>query len=232
MSSPASSPLRIIRSSSTTRRIPRSLMAIRGNCYGNPTIRPCKSFCGAGSTHDRRTRAMSRKANPAVVGGFVLGAIALTVAAVAAFGGGKFFTHRERAVAFFEGDIQGLAVGSAVNLRGVQVGAVTDIALRLDVKTMHPVIAVYMEFDRNRIHFDRAVSATEMAEHEPLRTAIANGLHASLATQSLVTGQLVVELDLEPDKPTRLLGADPSTVEIPTSPSDFDKLKNTITQLP
>jgi paraquat-inducible protein B len=175
---------------------------------------------------------VSRKANPTVIGGFVLGAIALVVVALAVFGSGKFFVQRPRAVAFFQGNIQGLAVGSAVNLRGVQVGAVTDIQLRLDVQTMQPVIPVYMEFDLGRLQFNRGMSAAEVAEHQPLNTAISNGLHARLATQSLVTGQLVVELDLDPDEPRRLIGADPSTVEIPTSQSDLDKLKNALTQLP
>ena len=48
---------------------------------------------------------MSKKANPTIIGGFVLGAIAVVVAGVAIFGSGKFFEHRPRAVAFFEGDI-------------------------------------------------------------------------------------------------------------------------------
>jgi paraquat-inducible protein B len=175
---------------------------------------------------------VSRKANPTIIGGFVLGAIALVVVALAVFGSGKFFVHRPRAVAFFQGGIQGLAVGSAVNLRGVQVGQVTDIQLRLDVQTMQPVIPVYMEFDTSRVQFNSGVSAAELAKQQPLKAAISNGLHARLATQSLVTGQLVVELDLDPNEPRRLVGADPSTVEIPTSQSDIDKLKSALTQLP
>jgi len=117
---------------------------------------------------------VSRKANPTIIGGFVLGAIALVVVALAVFGSGKFFVQRPRAVAFFQGNIQGLAVGSAVNLRGVQVGAVTDIQLRLDVQTMQPVIPVYMEFDLGRLRFNRGMSAAEVAEHQP-RGELAHG---------------------------------------------------------
>ena len=36
---------------------------------------------------------MSKKANPTIIGGFVLGAIALGVVAVAVFGSGKFFSR-------------------------------------------------------------------------------------------------------------------------------------------
>jgi paraquat-inducible protein B len=176
---------------------------------------------------------VSKKANPTIIGGFVLGAIALVVVAVAVFGSGKFFSRHPRAVAFFQGNIQGLTVGSIVTLRGVEVGAVKAIQLNLDVKTMEPIIPVYMEFDPDRLRIPRGVfSEAELLKQEPLKLAIDKGLHARLATQSLVTGQLIVDLALDPDEPSRFTGADPSTVEIPTTESDIDKLKKALTQLP
>jgi paraquat-inducible protein B len=175
---------------------------------------------------------VSRAPNPTVIGGFVVGAVVLIVAALAVFGSGKFLAHRPRAVAFFQGNIQGLSVGSAVNLRGVQVGTVTDIQLRLNVDKMEPIIPVYMEFDPGRLRPSTEISQADRAQQKPLKDAIAHGLHARLAMQSLVTGQLVVELDLDPKEPRRFVGADPSTVEIPTSQSDVEKLKNTVSELP
>jgi paraquat-inducible protein B len=62
--------------------------------------------------------------------------------------------------------------------------------------------------------------------------AIENGLHARLATQSLITGQSVVELEFDPDAPRQFVGADPSTIEIPTSPSDLERLRAALAQLP
>jgi paraquat-inducible protein B len=176
---------------------------------------------------------VSQKANPTIIGGFVLGAIGLVVVAVAVFGSGKFFSRHPRAVAFFQGNIQGLTVGSVVTLRGVEVGSVTAIQLNLDVKDMEPIIPVYMEFDPERLHIPHgAFTVAEVAAQEPLKLAIARGLHAKLVTQSLVTGQLIVDLALDPDEPRRFAGVDPSTVEIPTTESDFDKLKKALTQLP
>jgi paraquat-inducible protein B len=186
---------------------------------------------------------MSKKANPTVIGAFVLGAIALVVAAISIFGSGQFLKHRPVAVAFFKGSIQGLSIGSAVTLRGVQVGSVKNIQLEIDLKKMEPIIPVYIEFDTDRFRPyvgetgpTAAQLATELAAQlaaqGPLKAAIAKGLHARLATQSLVTGQLLVELDLDPNEPRRTFGFDPNTVEIPTSESDIEKLKTTLTQLP
>jgi paraquat-inducible protein B len=178
---------------------------------------------------------MSKKANPTVIGAFVLGAIALLVAAISIFGSGQYFKHRPVAVAFFKGSIQGLTVGSAVALRGVQVGSVKNIQLEIDLKKMEPIIPVYMEFDTDRFKpfgGGAGPTAAQLAVQEPLKAAIAKGLHARLATQSLVTGQLLVELDLDPNEPRRTFGFDPNSVEIPTSESDIEKLKTTLTQLP
>jgi paraquat-inducible protein B len=175
---------------------------------------------------------VSRKANPTAIGIFVLGAIALLVIALAVFGSGKFFTRQTRIVAFFHGNIQGLNVGSAVTLRGVEVGTVTAIQLRYDVDTARLLIPVYMELDPSRLRLSEPLSSAERATHEPLKAAIAKGLHARLASQSLVTGQLLVELNFDPNEPSTLVGADPSTVEIPTAQSDIEKLKGALSRLP
>jgi len=180
---------------------------------------------------------VSRKASPTTIGAFTLGAVAVAVVALAILGGGKFLKRHTRAVAFFAGDIQGLSIGSPVDLRGVQIGTVTDINIRLDVDTMTPVIPVYMEFDPSRFNVQEIKGGAGAADGEHvhqqrLKTAIDNGLNARLAIQSLVTGQLVVELDLDPDTPRTFVGADPATVEIPTSPSDIQKIKSALARLP
>src|SRR5215469_10003226 len=96
---------------------------------------------------------MSKKANPTLVGSFVLGALGLLILAVIVFGSGSFFRERPRAVAFFQGDIQGLNVGAPVTLRGVPVGIVTNIKININTSDMNPSIPVYMEFEPERMKF-------------------------------------------------------------------------------
>ena len=55
---------------------------------------------------------MSRRANPKIVGGFVLAAIALLVAGALVFGSFTFFEATRRIVVFFEGSVDGLTQGS------------------------------------------------------------------------------------------------------------------------
>jgi paraquat-inducible protein B len=174
---------------------------------------------------------MSRRANPTVVGTFVLGAIALAILALVVFGSGSLFRTRPQAVAFFEGNIQGLSIGAPVNLLGVRVGTVTNIRIDINAADATAKIPVYMQFEPERLNIAGA-SENATRNQAMLKTAIAKGLHARLASQSLVTGQLLVELSFDPKEPARLVGADPSTVEIPTARSDFEKLKEVLSKVP
>jgi paraquat-inducible protein B len=55
---------------------------------------------------------MSKPVNKTIIGLFVVGAIALIVAAVLLLGSGKFFTDRPKYVTYFQGSVKGLSVGS------------------------------------------------------------------------------------------------------------------------
>jgi paraquat-inducible protein B len=58
------------------------------------------------------------------------------------------------------------------------------------------------------------------------------GLRGQLEMQSVVTGQLMVSLDLYPDKPAILVGADKRYPEIPTVPTTFQQLAEKLEKLP
>jgi hypothetical protein len=57
------------------------------------------------------------------------------------------------------------------------------------------------------------------------------GLRAQLQLQSLVTGLVEIEFDFFPGTPIILLGMDPSVPELPTIPSDLEKLQMFLTNL-
>ena len=171
---------------------------------------------------------MAAKANPKVVGGFVLGAVALLVATVALFGGGNLLTKRPRAGTYFQGSVAGLDVGAPVTYRGVRVGEVKSIRLEVDTETLQARMPVEFEFLPGAVQWqDRTLQANEYPR------LIEKGLRAKLVSQSLVTGQLAVELNYLPDTPATLVGGLPaSVVEIPSVQSDLEALKTTLGNLP
>ncbi|MCL5022470.1 MAG: MlaD family protein [Nitrospirae bacterium] len=170
---------------------------------------------------------MSKKASKSLIGAFVLGAIALVIAGVVIFGSGRFFKKTYRYVLFFEGSVKGLNVGAPVIFRGVKVGRVTDIRLRLNLKDLTVIIPVYIELDPGTA----AVVGGNLERGHYLKGMIEKGLRAQLQMQSFVTGLLVINLDFYPDKPVRLVGLEKRYPEIPTIPTPLEELTKTIQDL-
>src|SRR5512135_2268972 len=144
---------------------------------------------------------MSKQANKAVIGIFVVGAIALVVIAIVVLGSGKFFKKTVKAVCYFEGSVGGLNVGAPVVFRGVRIGSVSEIILKVDPSKLIFTIPVYIEIEPDKFEVVGA-RPTEM-KGQNLKTLIDKGLRASLETQSLVTGQMQVGLDFHPEKPAK-----------------------------
>ena len=174
---------------------------------------------------------MSKQANKTVIGGFVVGAVALVVAGILIFGSGKFLAEKETYVMYFKGSVSGLNVGSAVVFRGVKIGSVTNIALYADPADLSIRIPVFIGVKPDKFKIVRG----EAQRHGPkkiLELLIKRGLRAQLQMQSMVTGQLMVELDFHPDKPIKLVGADPEYMEIPTIQSSLEGLVKQIERAP
>ena len=171
---------------------------------------------------------MSKKANSKLIGGFVLGAVALVVIGVLAFGGGQWFTELRKNVSFFRGSVQGLRVGAPVTFRGVPIGQVTDIDLLYEVEKLQFITQVSFDIDPKSF---RDLGKTTRSQNEQMEALIKDGLRAQLVQQSLVTGQLAVQLDLFPKTEVHLLGLDPERNEIPTIPSTVEKLESLVQRI-
>ena len=182
---------------------------------------------------------MSKKANPKVIGAFVVGAVALLLVGVMIFGSGKFFAEKRNYVLFFRGSTKGLNVGAPVTLRGVRIGSVTDIKVWFDPQTMTFSSPVYIEIDPERIG---TIPGVEMPEElrrqmeekpeERLKLLVKKGLRGKLELQSLVTGQLGVGLEMIPDSKIHYVGYEKKYEEIPTVPTPLEQLTKTLENLP
>src|SRR5690606_36167788 len=146
-----------------------------------------------------RVATMKTKVSPAVVGLFVLGALALALVALFSFGGVNFFSKPQRFLIYFDESIHGLDLGSPVKLRGVRVGRVVDLNIRYDAAKNQSVVAVLCELNRNMI-MDRRGQQVDVSERTELQAMIDGGLRGQLGIIGLATGLLFVELDfLDPE---------------------------------
>jgi paraquat-inducible protein B len=160
------------------------------------------------------------RTTPTAIGAFVIGALVLIVAAVLFFGSGAFRDTRLPAVSFFHGSVAGLRVGAPVTFRGVPVGEVKSLALRVTPVTGESLVQVNMELVPGMVKVygvDRARNPTQVS------ALVEQGLTAQLVKQSFVTGLLSVELSLRPGVQTSRAG-DTTVPEIPTVPGELEAL--------
>ena len=167
---------------------------------------------------------MSVKANPTVIGAFLLGVIVLIVTGLMVFGGGRFFTETVTYVAYFPETVSGLNDGASVDFRGVKVGVVRRVEVQLDAQDLSVRIPAYLQLQRRRI---REIGGT-IPKDDLIPELIARGLRAQLQLQSIVTGQLSVQLDILPDQPARYVDTLGEFPEMPTSPSTMQKFAETM----
>ena len=179
---------------------------------------------------------MSKKASKTLIGAFVVGALALAVIGILLFGSGQYFSESKTYVLFFRGSVKGLNVGAPVSFRGVKVGQVTAIKARIDPRDYALSIAVYIKTNPGWLTpvaeektLDKIISSFE--REKILQDLVTKkGLRAQLQLQSLVTGLLEIEFDFYPDAPLTLLGTEPNVPELPTIPSDMEKLQLTLSK--
>jgi len=178
---------------------------------------------------------MNKKMSPAVIGAFVLGAIALTVIAILVFGSGRLFRQTREFVLYFDNSVNGLRIGAPVKVKGVEVGSVKDIRLQLE-RSEEPKIPVIIELDLEKFVSRGATIAAQTAvDREALQKAIVDrGLRGQLEMESLVTGLLFVSLDFFPDTPINLVQkekGDYKYPEIPTVPTTLEQAKGALTRV-
>ena len=173
---------------------------------------------------------MSEQTSKTAIGAFVIGALALAVLGALVFGSGKFFEKTTKHIMYFDGSVKGLNQGAAVTFRGVKVGSVADVVLRIDPKDMSTRIPVIVEIEPGRIEYEG--DAETKKPGTGMRKLIDKGLRAQLKLESLVTGKLMIELDYHPDTEIRLVGEDQEYMEVPTVSSELEQVAKKFMDLP
>jgi paraquat-inducible protein B len=180
---------------------------------------------------------MAKRVSPAVIGAFVVASFASLIVALIVVGSGRLFTEPIRFICMFQGNLNGLKVGAPVKVRGVQIGTVAAIELRLlpsqgrllpGIKGLR--LPVIIDVDRSQVLARGATG--EALEAAGFDDWIKKGMRAQLATESLLTGLLYIDLDLHPNTPIKfVLEPDGPYREIPTVQTDLAQLQERLTEV-
>jgi paraquat-inducible protein B len=145
-------------------------------------------------------------------------------------------TKRSPFLVYFDSSVRGLSVGAPVEFRGIKVGVVTDLQLKLDPTTNELKIPVVIELEPQRWQFppqylQEYMQGVADGRRPIMEKLVERGMRAQLQTGSLLTGQLFVDLDMYPDSPPKQLVYGGIYPEIPSLPSTLDQAQQTVTML-
>jgi paraquat-inducible protein B len=174
---------------------------------------------------------MSKHANPTLIGSFVIGAIVLAVVTILLLSSGSLFAQHPNYVMYFQESVKGLSIGAPVTFNGVKIGAVKNISVQADLATRQFLVPVIVELEPERMTLVHGTT-TEAHERFAMPALIDRGLRAQLQLQSLLTGQLYIQVDFYPDKPATFVAKNTNIPEIPTIPTPLQEIRQKFENFP
>jgi paraquat-inducible protein B len=149
---------------------------------------------------------MGKRVSPAVIGAFVVASFAILIVAAVIVGSGRMFARPIRFICVFPGNLNGLKVGAPVKVRGVQIGTMAAIRLRLepsegrlrpDVKGLR--LPVIVELDKSMLTSRGATGAA--LGGSGFQDWIQRGMRAQLEVESLRAALVGLQQTLDPIAP-------------------------------
>jgi paraquat-inducible protein B len=170
---------------------------------------------------------MSKKANPATIGAFIVGAIILLIVGILVFSSEAWFNKNDRFIVFFDESINGLNIGAPIKLSGVNIGQVTEINVERDRKLNQILVPVIFEVNPKKIKNFDDISQGNL-DKSTVDDLINSGLRMQLKLSSMLTGQLFIEALFLPNTEAKLYGHRPNLTEIPSVPSSSEEIQKTL----
>jgi paraquat-inducible protein B len=149
----------------------------------------------------------------------------------------KEYAEKRRFLLYFDGSVRGLSPGAPVEFRGIQIGEVVDVKLQIDVTTRQFQIPVLIDVEPERVTPtgqlppEWANLDKQERQNRVFNQLVAQGMRAQLKTGNLLTGKLIVDMDIyEKVKPAEIdySGTYPVMPTVPTSLEEISSRVATI----
>jgi len=149
----------------------------------------------------------------------------------------KEYAEKRRFLLYFDGSVRGLSPGAPVEFRGIKIGEVVDVKLEINVATRKFQIPVLIDLEPERVTPSGQIPAewTKLDKQERQNRIfdqlVAQGMRAQLKTGNLLTGKLIVDMDIyEKAKPVAIdySGTYPVMPTVPTSLEEISSRVATI----
>ena len=143
---------------------------------------------------------MSKKANPTVIGVFIVAGLVLGGIGLIVFSSGNLFSKKQKFILYFDGSMKGMSPGAPVQYNGVTIGSVLDVYITHNQAPNDQSMPVVIQIDQSLLQTktDRMI---DLSSEEKLKEMVAKGLRGRLDTASFITGVLMVQLELVTNAP-------------------------------
>ena len=139
--------------------------------------------------------------------------------------------YSQKYILYFDSSVRGLSRGAPVDFNGIRVGTVESVDLEYVVSQRSFRVPVVVTIEPERVQLVGA-NVGEIDPTATIQTLVDGGLRARLKTGSFITGQLFVDLSMNPVSPARYLGNGKGNIpELPTLPQKLDEIANSLTSL-
>ncbi len=156
------------------------------------------------------------------VGAFIVGAVALLIAALFWLGASRFSSDVVERVTYFDESVQGLEVGAPVKFRGVTLGKVTNILIAPDRRLVEVRSEIVVDVMQRMNLIESA------AELNPATEDALPELRVIIASQG-ITGIKFLEADFfPPETPKVELAFTPPSTYVPSAPSTLKSLEDAV----
>jgi len=177
---------------------------------------------------------MSAKPDFFRIGLFIVGGVALLVAALLVFGGGQFFKPRLMLETYVGSSVQGIDIGSQVKFRGVLIGKVTNVSFVFTEYDLKAEVG-YSNYVVINMQIDREVFPGMLEDDDLtplLNRGIEQGLRVRIQPQG-ITGLNYLDIDyVDPERyPPFWPSWKPRYYYIPSAPGEITSFLDSINEI-
>ena len=144
------------------------------------------------------------------------------------------YAEKRRFLLYFDGSVRGLSPGAPVEFRGIQIGEVVDVKLELNVTTREFQIPVLIDLEPERvtptgqIPPEWAKLGKVERQNRFFDQLVAQGMRAQLKTGNLLTGKLIVDMDIYDKVKTAAIDYSGTYPVLPTIPTSLEEMTNRV----
>jgi len=133
-------------------------------------------------------------------------------------------------VTYFQSSVSGLAIGSPVEVFGIQIGTVTDVHLIMEPGGKNIRARVAFELQPERVFSENELNR-QTSPRDVTNSLVRQGMRAVLESSNFLTGQKDIALEFVPNAPPATLGEEGASLLLPSQGGGLDNITASLSDI-